>query len=63
MSKRPGEPGGEDGDQAYLKRQKIKHVSSVPAEEIQTSRQLRQLLAFDQDLARSKHGTAFSANL
>jgi hypothetical protein len=48
----------EDGSLAYQKRQKIStsvHISS-PAEEITSARQLRQILAFDQDVARSKHG-------
>jgi hypothetical protein len=46
----------EDGNQAYLKRQKIKHVVSS-AEDIQSSGQLKDLLAFDQDAGRAKHGT------
>ncbi|TVY83794.1 Uncharacterized protein LSUE1_G001903 [Lachnellula suecica] len=50
----------EDGNQAYLKRQKISNISVVkssePATEIRSARQLRQLLAFDQDSDRSKHG-------
>lgn len=56
MSKRGVEDLVEDGNQAYLKRQKIKHIPSVPAETIQSSKQLRQLLAFDQDVAKAKHG-------
>lgn len=46
----------EDGNQAYLKRQKIKHATTNSAERIQSSRQLQQLLAFDQDAGRAKHG-------
>jgi hypothetical protein len=48
----------EDGNQAYLKRQKIGTVVEKPnsAIEIHSGKQLRQLLAFDQDPARSKNG-------
>lgn len=49
-----------DGNQAYLKRQKITPVTiaakQTVSEEIRSARQLRQLLAFDQDANRSKHG-------
>jgi hypothetical protein len=55
MAKRPPSGLGDDGNQAYLKRQKIKHVTSS-IEEIQSSRQLQQLLAFDQNLGHAKHG-------
>jgi hypothetical protein len=58
MGKRPvGEV--EDGNQAYLKRQKISTSGKFTAstEEIRSARQLRQMLAFDQDAGRSKHGT------
>jgi hypothetical protein len=48
----------EDGNQAYLKRQKIGSVveKTSSAIEIHSGKQLRQLLAFDQDPARSKNG-------
>ena len=49
----------EDGHEAYLKRQKLSHgrnAAGVPAEEIESSRQLQTLLAFQQDDANSKHG-------
>ncbi|KAG0652528.1 URB1 ribosome biogenesis 1 [Hyphodiscus hymeniophilus] len=54
MAKRPAE--AEDGNQAYLKRQKISNPGklSAPAEEIRSGKQLRQTLAFDQDSGRSK---------
>jgi nucleolar pre-ribosomal-associated protein 1 len=56
MGKRPVEEVV-DGNQAYLKRQKISNtVSAGPADEINSGRELRKLLAFDQDAARSKHG-------
>jgi nucleolar pre-ribosomal-associated protein 1 len=55
MGKRTSEKVEEDGNQAYLKRQKISHVVSS-AEDVQSSRQLKQLLAFDQDAGRAKHG-------
>lgn len=59
MTKRSAEEA-EDGDQAYLKRQKISGGGLTntpgPAEEIRSARQLRQILAFDQDTSRSKHG-------
>jgi nucleolar pre-ribosomal-associated protein 1 len=55
MSKRTVD--ADDGNQAYLKRQKISHVAPLTAvEEIRSSRQLQQLLAFDQDTGRAKHG-------
>jgi len=48
------------GSDAYLKRQKITHQANshvaASADNIQSSRQLKQLLAFDQDAGRSKHG-------
>jgi nucleolar pre-ribosomal-associated protein 1 len=56
MGKRPV---GEilDGNQAYLKRQKITNTAnSGPSDEINSARQLQKVLAFDQDAARSKHG-------
>lgn len=49
----------EDGHEAYLKRQKLSHggkAAGFPAEEIESSRQLQTLLAFQQDDATSKHG-------
>jgi nucleolar pre-ribosomal-associated protein 1 len=55
MGKRPANPPTSEGEQAFQKRQKIKHVTTS-AEDIQSSRQLRQLLAFDQDPNRAKHG-------
>lgn len=57
MAKRPVEDV-EDGNQAYLKRQKISNTGKVStgAEEIGSARQLRQILVFGQDSARSKHG-------
>ena len=60
MSKRYADDGGE-GDQAYLKRQKISFGSneqtpSNPTEEIRSARKLRQILAFDQDVTQSKKG-------
>ncbi|RDL39993.1 Uncharacterized protein BP5553_04333 [Venustampulla echinocandica] len=61
MAKRSAEDIGiEDGDQAYLKRQKItnpvKSVNVNAATEINSGKQLRQLVAFDQDHIRAKHG-------
>jgi hypothetical protein len=58
MAKRPTDRAVEGGEQAYLKRQKIKHITSS-TEEIQSSSQLQQLLTFDQDLGdfgRARHG-------
>jgi nucleolar pre-ribosomal-associated protein 1 len=58
MAKRSAEDI-DDGNQAYLKRQKISSVGTKApglAEEIRSARQLRQILAFDQDAGRSKHG-------
>ena len=50
----------EDGNEAYLKRQKISNSKSTGAntttEEVRSGRQLRQSLAFDQDAGRAKHG-------
>ncbi|CAG8974405.1 hypothetical protein HYALB_00010045 [Hymenoscyphus albidus] len=56
----------EDGNQAYLKRQKIGNVGKAghthavgnlgPPTEIHSGKQLRQLLAFDQDSTRSRQG-------
>lgn len=46
---------GADGAAAFRKRAKITH--DVPTgEEIGSSDQLRQLLTFDQDLRRARHG-------
>jgi nucleolar pre-ribosomal-associated protein 1 len=61
MSKRAPVDIG-DGHDAYLKRQKLSHgLKTVNTQqEIQSGRQLQQLLGFDQDLARGKHGTYFS---
>ena len=57
MAKRHAEEV-EDGNHAYLKRQKISNPGKVstPVEEIRSARQLRQVLAFDQDSSRSKSG-------
>ncbi|KAI6780447.1 uncharacterized protein J7T54_007296 [Emericellopsis cladophorae] len=53
MSKRGGNI--DDGAAAFRKRQKITH--EVPAgEDVYSSDQLRQLLSFDQDLGRARHG-------
>ncbi|KAI9745706.1 MAG: hypothetical protein M1818_001242 [Claussenomyces sp. TS43310] len=54
MAKRPVEVGA--GNEEYLKRQKITHVTPASIETIQSPRQLSQLLAFDQDPRRAKHG-------
>jgi hypothetical protein len=64
MSKRAPVDIG-DGHDAYLKRQKLSHGlktanTAIIQQEIQSGRQLQQLLGFDQDLARGKHGTHFS---
>lgn len=61
MSKRAPVDIG-DGHDAYLKRQKLSHglKTANTQQEIQSGRQLQQLLGFDQDLARGKHGTYFS---
>lgn len=59
MAKRPAEEVI-DGNQAYLKRQKITSTAQqAPTEEIRSARQLRQILAFDQDASRSKQGKKF----
>ena len=57
MGKRSVEDVG-DGDQAYLKRQKITSTikTTTTTEDIRSARQLQQTLAFDQDAGRSKHG-------
>lgn len=57
MSKRPSEVV-EGGDQAYQKRQRISNVTKTTytSVDIQSARQLKQTLAFDQDSGRSKHG-------
>jgi nucleolar pre-ribosomal-associated protein 1 len=60
MAKRPAEENV-DGNEAYLKRQKITSTRSVPPAgppiEIRSGKQLQQVLAFDQDSGRSKQGT------
>lgn len=63
MSKRAPVDLG-DGHDAYMKRQKLSHglKTANTQEEIQSGRQLQQLLAFDQDLARGKHGTYLSVD-
>jgi nucleolar pre-ribosomal-associated protein 1 len=55
MPKRQVEQQSKDGEEAYNKRQKIKHVTNA-TEDIQSSRQLQKLLAFDQDAGRARHG-------
>jgi hypothetical protein len=57
MAKRPVDEV-EDGNQAYLKRQKISNPGkpTAPIVEIRSGRQLRQILGFDQDSGRSKQG-------
>ncbi|KAE9371565.1 hypothetical protein N431DRAFT_484088 [Stipitochalara longipes BDJ] len=56
MGKRPADEVV-NGNQAYLKRQKItSSTNAASPDEISSARQLRKLLAFDQDAARSKHG-------
>ncbi|KAF7861611.1 uncharacterized protein EAF02_010565 [Botrytis sinoallii] len=57
MSKRSSEVV-EDGGQAYQKRQRISNVTKTTytSVDIQSARQLKQTLAFDQDSGRSKHG-------
>lgn len=70
MSKRYAEDEGE-GDQAYLKRQKISFGSNEAIAsanpsidlEIRSARKLRQILAFDQDVTQSKKGTARNSEL
>ncbi|KAL3955296.1 hypothetical protein ACCO45_010859 [Purpureocillium lilacinum] len=47
--------GGTDGAAAFRKRQKIAH-EAPSSEDIESSDQLRRLLAFDQDLRRARHG-------
>ncbi|KAM3067183.1 hypothetical protein ACMFMG_005448 [Clarireedia jacksonii] len=48
----------EDGDQAYQKRQRISNGTKTASTSvvIQSATQLKQLLAFDQDAGRSRHG-------
>jgi nucleolar pre-ribosomal-associated protein 1 len=64
MGKRPANEV-EDGDQAYLKRQKISNpgydnvgptTPAAAAEKIRSGKHLGQTLAFDQDSGRAKHG-------
>ena len=51
---------GGDGAAAFRKRQKISH--EVPtSEDVTSSEQLRELLAFDQDLRRARHGNLYPA--
>jgi hypothetical protein len=59
MPKRNAEAGdGEDGNTAYLKRQKITPSANIStsAEEIRSAKQLQQTLAFDQDVSRLRRG-------
>lgn len=56
-----------DGNEAYLKRQKITSSSrsgppAGPPIEIRSGKQLRQVLAFDQDSGRSKQGNRLSTS-
>jgi hypothetical protein len=57
MSKRAPVDLG-DGHDAYMKRQKLSHglKTANTQQEILSAKQLQQLLVFDQDLARLKHG-------
>ena len=59
MAKRPVDEVV-DGNDAYLKRQKLTHSvekqSSTPIEEIRSGKQLQRILAFDQNAAQSRHG-------
>lgn len=58
MVKRGAEEAS-DGNTAYLKRQKIStsaNATSTVTEDIRSGRQLRQTLAFDQDVGRARHG-------
>lgn len=54
MAKKKSYRGG-DAEGRSRKRQKIVHEPPT-SEEVTTSRQLQQLLAFDQDLKRARHG-------
>lgn len=59
MAKRSAEAAdGEDGDLAYLKRQRISAPTKIPspAEEVRSAKQLQQILAFDQDTGRLRQG-------
>jgi nucleolar pre-ribosomal-associated protein 1 len=51
----------EDGDQAYQKRQRISNGTKTSSTSIaiQSAAQLKQLLAFDQDAGRSRHGKSY----
>ncbi|KAI1409602.1 ribosome 60S biogenesis N-terminal-domain-containing protein [Hypoxylon sp. FL1857] len=61
MAKRKSH-GGEGGHSG--KKQKTAHVHEPPtSEEVYTERQLRQLLAFEQDLRRARHGLQSFKNL
>ncbi|KAI0840993.1 ribosome 60S biogenesis N-terminal-domain-containing protein [Hypoxylon sp. FL0890] len=61
MAKRKSH-GGEGGHSG--KKQKTAHVHEPPtSEEIYTGRQLRQLLAFEQDLRKARHGLQSFKNL
>ncbi|KAI1083416.1 ribosome 60S biogenesis N-terminal-domain-containing protein [Whalleya microplaca] len=54
--------GGEGGNAG--KRQKTAHVHEAPtSEDVYTGRQLRQLLSFDQDLRKARHGLQSFKNL
>lgn len=52
----------DDGAAAYRKRQKISH--EVPtSEDVTSSDQLLELLSFDQDMRRARHGTLSPVSL
>ncbi|KAI0171808.1 ribosome 60S biogenesis N-terminal-domain-containing protein [Hypoxylon sp. FL1284] len=53
------------GERSYSgKKQKTAHVHDPPtSEDVYTGRQLRQLLAFEQDLGKARHGLQSSKNL
>jgi len=57
MGKRYSRGDGGNGN-AGASRKRAKIVHEAPTfEEVYTSRQLKALLAFDQDVARARHGT------
>jgi nucleolar pre-ribosomal-associated protein 1 len=55
----------EDGNFVQQKRQKILTSGNLSskAEEINSARKLQQILAFDQDIGRLKHGKLSNINL
>ena len=51
-------PGDEDGQAAYLKRQRITPLAKAAIlEDIHSAAQLKEILTFDQDAGRLKNGT------